>query len=98
MKIGDMVQSVSSGGSMEHGKDYVIIAKSSVGGWFVQSVEDGSMPVVGYSNGRFIAGVEVGSWQGHERVAAVGFMPKSLKVVGRYSDYKFEQQQFAFAA
>lgn len=97
MKIGDVVQSVGFANGMEQGKDYVVIAKSSVGGWFVQSVEDGSMPVAGYSNGRFIAGVEVGSWQGYERVAAIGYMPKQVKVVGRYIDYQ-AQQQFAFAA
>ena len=103
MKVGDIVQQSESYsskrfGNMRGGENYVVIGKAVAGGWFIQSVEDGSMPVAGYENIRVVDGKKVESWQGREVVASVGFMPSQVKVVGRYSDYKFEQQQFAFAA
>lgn len=47
MKIGDVVQKSGSvyGYGLEEGVDYAVIAKASSGGWFVQSLKDGSLPM-----------------------------------------------------
>lgn len=80
MKIGDVIQSAGSVFGLESGVDYAVISKAGGGGWFVQSLQDGSLPL------------------GQRGFRMCGFFDRDVKVIGRYINYQFEQQEFAFAA
>jgi hypothetical protein len=89
LKFGSVVEGV--GGALKPGHQYVVHGRSVNGGFWVQDLADGSLPVVVAQKRQALYPFKV------EEVVR-GFLPRELQEVGQFHEFARVQPELALVA